>query len=722
KLPQMEGIRIFFLDNQAQGVKDSLSDLLSSGLIGAGLSLIVLYFFLRQVTTTLMVTLAVPFSIFISLAVMYFSGITLNILSMMGLMLAVGMLVDNAVVITENIFRHKKMDPSRPREATIRGTREVLLAVTAGTLTTVIVFVPNIFGVQNNITVFLKHVAISIVVALLASLLISVTMIPMIASRIHARPPEKGGTVIDRFKVRYRRLLEWTLQRRWLAIIGILVVLGSVVVPGAAVKKDMFPNDNNNRRLFLSYNVNSTYTLDKVESAVSKIENYLYANKKKFEITSVYSYFEPARAESTILLDDGPDAKKSDAQIMEEIRKGLPKLAIAKPSFDEKRTGSNEGVRVQIKGKSSEVLARMSHDVARALGTIDGLVDVHSEATAGQEEVQVTVDRDRAILYGLDTRQIAQAIAVAMRGQNLRHFRGRDGEIPIHLEFRKGDRDSLSKLEQLPLYTSSGDRIPLSAVAKLEVRSGPTAIQRENRVTAIGITAGLKDGATMDSVKPKIRQVMDELRMPPGYSWDFGQGFQQEDETASVMLTNMLLAVLLIYIVMAALFEAVLHPLAIISSIIFSIIGVFWFFLVTNTTFSFMAMIGILILMGVVVNNGIVMVDHINNLRREGHDRRHAILQACEDRLQPILMTVCTTILGLIPLAIGNTQVGGDGPPYFPMARAIIGGLAFSTLVSLVMLPTIYCLVDDLGLWATELWRRARGGHAEPARESASGK
>jgi HAE1 family hydrophobic/amphiphilic exporter-1 len=266
-------------------------------------------------------------------------------------------------------------------------------------------------------------------------------------------------------------------------------------------------------------------------------------------------------------------------------------------------------------------------------------------------------------------------------------------------------------LRNLQLYNPAGRAVRLDSVVDFSVKDGPTSIEHTNRATSIGITLGLAPKMTFDELRPRIKAALDNLKFPPGYQWQFGQGVQQQDESAQTMVTNMLLAVLMIYIVMAALFESLLHPAAILSGILFSIFGVFWFFLITNTTFDIMAMIGILILMGVVVNNGIVMVDHINQMRREGWSRFAAVIQGASHRLRPILMTMSTTILGLVPLAVSQTQLGGtgQGPPYFPMARAIIGGLAFSTAISLLVLPTIYVLLDDLGLWSTRVFRKARG-------------
>ncbi|MGE5624156.1 MAG: efflux RND transporter permease subunit [Bacillota bacterium] len=712
-LPEMQGVKIFYLDNEADGVKQSLSSVLDAGLLGALFSLVVLYYFLRQFTTTLMVTLAVPFSLLIALAVMYFMGLSLNILSMMGLMLAIGMLVDNAVVVTESIFRHRQLRPGNAVQAAITGSKEVSLAVTAGTLATIIVFLPNVFGVQNNLTVFLKHVAIAIVVSLTASLFISLTMMPMLSARIPAPKPAKGKTLVQRLSERYARLLGWSLTRRWTMIGVIFLVIVTSAIPIALVKKN---EDGNPTRLFMDYNLNGHYALETVEDAVNQVEAYLAANQQKFQFRSIYSYYDSGRAQTILLLRDDLRDRKSAPELEDEIRKGLPNLAIGKPSFDDQQAGG--GVQMQLTGDSTSVLEERAQEVTRILSGVKGLVDVRAGALAGTREVHVHVDRERALRAGLDAESVAMTVMVALRGEELPQYRGSNGEVNIRLAYQKSDRETLEQLRNLQLYNLQGQPVRLDSVADFSISEGPTSIEHVNRAASVNITLGLAPNVTFDELRPRIKELMDNISWPPGYSWSFGENVQNDDTDNQTMITNMLLAALMIYIVMAALFESLLHPAAILSGIVFSIFGVFWFFLLTGTAFGIMAMIGILILMGVVVNNGIVMIDHINQLRREGLSRYSAVVQGATHRLRPILMTMSTTILGLVPLAIGNTTIGGDGPPYFPMARAIIGGLAFSTLISLLVLPTIYVLLDDLGMWSARVFAREPAAGAE-AREQA---
>ncbi len=708
QLPEMEGISIYYMDNAAEGVTSSLNEILKSGLIGGCFAVLVLFFFLRRFATTFIVALAVPLSLLITLTFMYFTGITLNILTMMGLMLAIGMLVDNAVVVTESIHRHQMLDAS-PIQAIRIGVKEVALAITAGTATTAIVFLPNIVGADNEISIYLKHVGLTICIALGVSLLLAQTIVPLLASKI--KPPKKKAkkTVIDKLMNVYIRALGWTMRHRKASVGIIILVLLSVLVPGKFVKQNMF-GDPEDRRLRLHYHINGSYTVEKVEAAVDAFEEYLFENEEKFEIESIYSYYQGNYAMSTILLKKGNGAKRSVEDIRDDIREGLPKLAIANPSFEwHSDMGQGQTVRILLTGKSSEQLVELSHEIAWTLSQIPGFVDVKSEAEVGEEEILVVVDRQRARQYGFSTQEIANVVSAGMRGINLRRFRREDGEVEMRLEFADTDRQTLEQLKNLPLINGHNQSVKLASLADFTVRRGPRNIRRENRTTSMGVTVSLKD-VTVVEAKQIIGRVLGNFHMPAGYTWSYGERFDHEQEAMQTMLINLLLALALIYFVMAALFESLLFPAAIWTQIIFSIVGVYWFFLMTGTEMSIMAMIGILILIGVVVNNGIVLVDHINQLRDKGIGRTEAIIQAGKDRMRPILMTAGTTVLSLVPLTIVRTQIGGNGPPYFPMARAIVGGLTFSTLITLLILPTIYCILDDLRNWARRITRTGTQG------------
>ena len=699
--PDMQGIQIYEMNNQATGILSSLKELLNSGMIGAVLSLMVLYWFLRQFSTTLIVALAVPFSLVVTLGILYFMGLSLNILSMMGLMLAIGMLVDNAVVVTENIHRNQLLGGDRTK-STLRGVKQVALAVTAGTLTSIIVFLPNIVSEESMFAIQFYHVAVSIIIALLASLLISLTVIPLLTSRIKPPEPSTQKTVIDNMEAFYARILAWLMNHRYASSGFILLIVVSTAIPMQVMNMDMFPS-NEGRELRLHYNLHSNYTLDEVEKNVDRIEEYLYDNQNRFEIGSVYTYYRTDFAMSTLLLTEGDSAQKSVEVLKQAIADSLPEISIGAPSFEYRDMGGGDAVTIYLIGESTERLIALSDNVTWRLEQLEGITDVRTEAEAGSREARLVVDRERARRYGVSAREVAGLVSNAVRGTQLRKIEGENGEIDVVLALANTNRQTIEDLKSLPVFGSSRDgdnpATTLASIADIRQATGPSEIHRENRQTSIAITANLDD-ITLDKAKQKIGGVMDQMVFPTGYGWNYGRSFDQDAEARDEMLTNMLLALVLIYLVMAALFESILYPSSIITSILFAVIGVFWFFMMTNTTFTFMAMIGILILMGIVVNNGIVLIDHINHLRYDGMSRNEAVIQGGRDRLRPILMTAGTTILGLVPLCFGNTQIGGDGPPYFPMARAIVGGLTFSTVITMIILPTIYILLDDLKNWA----------------------
>jgi hydrophobic/amphiphilic exporter-1 (mainly G- bacteria), HAE1 family len=707
KDPRMEGISIYFMNNQADGITSSLNELLKSGIIGASLAVLLLFFFLRRWATTFIVALAVPFSLIVTLAFMFFFKQSLNILSMMGLMLAVGMLVDNAVVVTESIHRHQLNNgDSNRKKASLNGVKEVALAITAGTITTAIVFLPSILSHKDEFGIFMKHVSISFVIALGASLLLAQTIVPLLTSLVKLPKKKPKAILIDRLMNRYGKILDWMIRKPKASAILVILILVSVVIPGMFVKRDMFP-EQDARRLFLPYFVNGNYTVEKVEKAVFTIEDYLYKHQEEFEIKSVYSYYTGDSAQSTINLTEGKDAKKSLKQIRNEIEKGLPKLAIAKPSFERRRSmGGDSRLRIYLRGKSSERLVSLTQNVAKTLEKIPGISDARSDAEAGDQEVQVVVDRDRAAIHGLSASQVANMVAVAMRGVNLKRFRDEYGEIDVRVEFQEGDRQTMDNLKKLILYGNDGLPVKLASIADIRMRKGPRYIHRVNRITSMGISISLTDLTVTDAQK-SVDDMMNQYHLPAGYSWSYGRSFSNEEEVFNNMMINLFLALFLIYFIMASLFESLILPAAIWSSIIFAIVGVFWFFWMTGTTFSIMALIGILILIGVVVNNGIVLIDHIKRFRDNGFDRHSAIVEAGKERIRPILMTAGTTVLSLVPLCIVNTQIGGDGPPYYPMARAIVGGLTFSTIVTLLLLPRIYIMLDDLRNWARSVIKKA---------------
>ena len=717
--PEMKGLTLYFLQNQAKGVTDSLRELGKAGLEGTLLSVLVLFFFLRDWRATAMVSLAIPICFVMTLGCMYFFGISLNILSMMGLLLAVGMLVDNAVVAVESIYQYRERYPDRPWYAAVEGTRVVGAAITAGTLTSIIVFLPNVFGERTPIAIYLTQVAVSMAIAHVASWLVAISLIPMLASKLPAPKFIGSENAITRLQKRYGRFIDWTLRHRRKTMFALLGLLLLSIIPITQTKSDMFPSGDT-RELQLRYDLNGNYRLPQLEQSIGKIEQYLTDNKARFEIRNIYSYFnERGDAQTNILLTEDDDASRSASEIMDDIRKNLPKLAIGTVGFD-RNGGDDDGIKLSLIGDSNETLHAQSDSVIALLGRIPGLHDVRLDEGAQDREVAVHIDRDRARNYGFSANDVAQYVSIALRGAQLRDYRRGDTQIPTWLRFQNADAQNINDLSDYKLRAADGSQIPLMAMVDLRTQGAASSIRRQNRQTALPIQINLDSKTTPDDARKLITTAMEKVSLPAGYGWTFGTSFRNADETGQRMMFNLLIALVLVYVVMCAMFESLIYPAAIMTTFIFSVFGVYWLFWLTDTTFSFMAMIGILILMGVVVNNGIVMLMHINQLRHEGLLRAEALIQGSKDRLRPVLMTMGTAILAMVPLCIGTVQVGGDGPPYFPMARAIVGGLMFSTIVTLMALPVIYSLLDDARGWIRNVSRDGRSGKVLRRRPLAS--
>jgi HAE1 family hydrophobic/amphiphilic exporter-1 len=712
--PELRGVQVKIIQNQGESVTSSLTELAEAGAIGLLLSIAVLFFFLRHWPSTLMVTLAIPICFVMTLGLMYFAGVTLNILTMMGLLLAVGMLVDNAVVVVESIFQERERNPGNPRLASILGTRHVAIALSAGTLCHCIVFVPNLFGERNFLAVYLSQIAITISVSLLASWLVAVSLIPMISARMKTPPAllHRGG-VIHRLQGRYATFLRWTLEHRGKSILGILLIVLVSLFPATHMKVNMFGGDGGNETT-ISYEWKGSYTKEQMSDELLRVEQFLDANRKRFHIGQLYSKYAESGGDAFTLITFEDEYAGKIKPLIDAIRKEMPKSARAEMAVgDSGGDGGGEkpdkNVKVMLVGDSTRTLNELGADIVPLLSGRKELRDVHVEVGDQSSELRVSVDRERAASFGFSAQQVASFVGLALRGAPLREFRRGEAEVPVWARFAGAEKFSAEDLSAFTVRAPDGRSVPLLAMVNVQVKPSSTQVTRFNRQTALTITANVPDKVTVPEAREAMEQALKSVAFPAGYSFTFDSGNLFDDSAAmSQMMFNLLIALIMIYIVMASVFESLLFPSAIMSGVLFSIFGVFWLFWATGTEFNIMAFIGILVLMGVVVNNGIVMVEHINSHRRHGIGRDEALIIGSKERLRPILMTMGTTILGMLPLCFGTAGIGGNGPPYYPMARAIVGGLAFSTIVSLLFLPTVYALFDDIRNWSSKRMRAAR--------------
>ncbi|RZA19310.1 MAG: efflux RND transporter permease subunit, partial [Lysobacteraceae bacterium] len=612
--PAMRGIDIEVTDDQGKEVTSSLLALAEAGGIGLLLSVAVLYFFLRHWPSTLMVTTAIPICFVMTLGFMYFTGITLNILSMMGLLLAVGMLVDNAVVVVESIYQEREKYPNQPRLASVVGTRHVAIALSAGTLCHCIVFLPMMFGEKNMLTIYLTQLAATISVSLLASWLVAVSLIPMLSARMQTPPAVKSG-LITRLQARYARVLRWTLEHRGWSVLGIVLISALSVVPMKMTKGDS-GDEGDPGEIAIFYQWQGSYSKEEMGKEAAKVEAFINANRKRFHVEQVYTrYSEQGWAFTQVDIDvkDPEQSKK----IQEDIRKEMPKSARANLGIGRQggMGGSEKNIQFSLVGDSTQTLKELADDIVPILSRSKHLRDVRVDMGDANSELSVHVNRERAAAFGFSAQQVAQFVGMALRGSSLRDFHREDIEVPVNVRFAGAEHFGAADLESFTVRATDGRQVPLLAMVDVSVRPASTTIQRMNRQTMLKIEAGLAKDSTMPDAQKEIEATLKGIEFPPGYAYTFeGGGFGFNIDANEQMLDNVKIALALMFIVMAAVFESLLFPLAIMSCVVFSIFGVYWLFWLTGTEFNIMAFIGILVLMGVVVNNGIVMIEHINNL------------------------------------------------------------------------------------------------------------
>ena len=715
--PALEGINVLLFFDQSKEILNGISGLRSSGILGGFLAVAILYFFLRRLTTTLIIAVSIPFSLICTLAFLYFAGHSLNMLTMMGLMLGVGMLVDNAIVVLESIYRHQNRGEDS-RLAAIVGTDEVATAVIASTLTTVIVFAPIVFGSRNDeIFVWLSSVGVTISVSIMFSLLVSLTVIPFLASRLK-KPQDvtRQSRLFDRTEELYVRSLNWTTFRhpRW--TLGIVTAVMLVTVGGVKLFKLKGPQNDDSmlvERIYMHYEFTDNLTYRETNEIVRRVEAAIEAKRDSLEVETVYSYYADNDAATTVYFKDKQLGREELKEKRKLLRRAIPPIAgMTLQMGDEKgeNAGGAQHMSVNLFGDDKLVLEDLANEVKRRFGYIKDLADVKTSVEMGREEIKIALDSDLVSRYHLTAGDVASVMGLTFRGIELDRFRGADREVPMSISLDPDDKVGVYNLNNLLVGMADDKEITLGSVATLEETRGPTQIERDNQRTIVSVR-GLYEGEDFSELLKEVTSVMNAMTLPPGYAWSFNQRIQEKNSQAQQMLINAILAILCVYLVMAALFESYLHPLVIMTCLPLAAVGVIWILALTQTPFGLMAMIGVVILIGVVVNNGIVLLDHVNNLRKGGMSIEEAILAGGRERLRPILMTALTTVLGLLPMAIGTSHVGDA--QYYPLARAVMGGLVSSTFLTLLVLPAYYVLGEQLKAWWLGVVGRSRAGAAD---------
>ena len=693
--PELEGVNFLIWFSQGREIRGTLRDLAFTGIFGSLLASVVLFVFLRRFSTTLVAVACIPFSLIVTCGIIWAQGRSLNTLTLLGLIVGIGMLVDNAVVVMENIFRYREQGLGL-REAALRGSREVTTAVVAATLTSVIVFLPLIFNKPSEMNIYLKELGITVCLTLLASLFISQTLIPLATSRyIKSRPRAKAAWMVN-LETRYQGVLGFALNHRWLAVLAGLVVVASMFYPLRRVDMNF---DASQSELFvqLRYDFSEDLSLEAKEQVISRVEQAIEPHRSELHAKSIYSFWSDRFSLTRVYLQDGEANEENIALVRRRLPDMLPEIPGVRLRVQESRQGwrryqGGRRVAFQLVGEDTGVLLALAEEAIERVEAIPGLTNVDTRHQEARQELHIQPDRDLISRYDVQPEQVGEVVGLTYRGRRLQRFRTPDGEREMRLTLDEKQTETMDQLRNLPLQAADGQEVPLSSVARFVSLAGRESIQRDNRRTSVWVTARYGEGTREDYI-PKVKEALAGMTFPYGYSWTFGQWQAQREEQSREFRTNLLLALLLIFAVMASLFESVRQALALMISLPFALAGTVWTLYATGTDFDQPAAIGLLLLIGIVVNNGIVMLEHINGYRRAGMPRTEAMLRGGRERLRPILMTALTTLIGLVPIVVQKPSLGGVY--YYSMALVIMGGLLVSTFLTTLLLPTMASLSED---------------------------
>ncbi|MCG1013281.1 efflux RND transporter permease subunit [Tepidanaerobacter sp. GT38] len=723
--------------DQSDFIEFSINNVKNNAITGGIIAVMVIYLFLQNLRSTLVIGLSIPISIIATFVLVYFSNITLNMMSLGGLALGIGMLVDNSIVVLENIYSHR-IKGKDPETAAIWGTNEVAMAITASTLTTVAVFLPIVF-VQGMTAQLFKQLALTVTFSLLSSLFVALTIVPLLSSRlmtqidvaeIFSEEDSKKGilSLLKKFKdlyvrveQKYSNLLKWSLTHRKAVIIPLvmLFVISMALVP--LIGAEFLPHSDAGS---ISISVKLPYgtNLDETDRFVSELVDRI---KEIPEIEGIMESIGSAggmaglsgsdSSEASITLQLVPlnERQRSAEEVAEEIRKITMDMAGAEikvravSSMDFAGGGSLESISIEISGDDLDELDEIAREVSEIVKATPGAREVKTSLDEGKPELVIKIDRDKATMYGLTSAQIAQTINSAISGSVATKYKVGGDEIDVVIKSDKELVDDISKVQDLLIPSATGAFLTLRDVAKVEKSTGPVSIVRQNQARQVTVT-GTVVGRDIGTVNREIQQKLNELHLPEGYSIKMGGEQEQMMESFSDMLLVFVLAVILVYMVMAAQFESLKHPFVIMFTVPLALIGVVLALLLTGHTINIISLIGVIMLAGIVVNNAIVLIDFINQLRESGMSRNEAIITAGPARLRPILMTTLTTVLGLVPLSLG---IGEGGELGAPMAVSVIGGLTFSTLLTLIVIPVVYTIFEDWG----DILARYRKRRQKPA-------
>jgi hydrophobic/amphiphilic exporter-1 (mainly G- bacteria), HAE1 family len=710
--PRVQGMGFFTLFSSGTLVQESVDNLTGTALTGGLFALVVLFVFLREWRMTLLIAASIPFSLLLTVAVLYATGKSLNLISLMGLMLAVGMVVDNAIVVVETIYS-RRAQGAATRAAAIGGTGEVGLAITLSTLTTMVVFLPVILMSEDAMfSFFMGELGLPVVYALAASLLVALVFAPLATRYIGAAHVRPDPVWLQWTARGYDHVLKWVLTKRadsGMALLALTLLTLGVAMPGVRCQPEM---DQNLNDFAIRFTVPPVASMPERDAIVRHFEGLVDSKREAWGVRASRSELSGDRNRGEIevyLESDGPMERD---EVMEEARELMPtdmpgvRGGVGWGSLD----GDGEKqVILHVNGEDTETLRGLAAEVARRVEEMPHVLAVHlDENNDGADEIRLVTDRDSLARFDVSASQVGRLLAYAMRGTDFPELAVGNRKLPVQAAFSLKDRSRIDTLLGYELWSPAvGGLVPIRAVTNVEFAKGPHSIVRNNRKTSATVTVELKEDATADDGFRMADAALADMAFPRGYGWSKGERHRDKEEGDAATALALLLSMCFVFLLMGMLFESFVLPMSIITTVPMAMAGAMWLLYVTDTPMDTMAGVGLVILVGVVVNNGIVLIDLVTQLQREGLDRVSALRQAGSRRLRPILMTALTTIFGLLPMALGAGSF--VGVPYAPLGRTVIGGLIAATLLTLVFVPYLYTVLDDMRIGGMRWMAWVRG-------------
>lgn len=720
--PTFEQARGLVLFDQSEFIVTALKNLFKQGVFGGAMAITVLLIFMHRLLPTALVALSIPTSLVFALVFMFFAGMSLNIITMVSMIIAVGMLVDNAIVVVENILRHRLLG-APVKEAVVDGANEVGLAIFASTATTWVVFLPMFYMQTGQMSIFMEQLGGPLIIALCGSLVVALTLIPLVMSgleHINGRrakrktpitdaPPRHGlphrivESIVGVYAALLRLCLRWRLA--FLVLIAATVVF-TVRYPLQQVGMRSLPKLDM-REITIDIPLDANYSMAEATNLFIRFEEALNELREDLAIKNILAYHGRRGGAIHVYLyteDDGPKGRNPTYSTDDALHILSEKLPMQVPggfldffTADVGDPGVERGLFIFLRGDDVATLEKYAGIVGEKIAALEALRDIEVGVSLNRQEMQVHIDAPLARQAGVSPMMIAQTVDAALRGVRMPYLKRSGREIPVWAQFREEDRQSMANLETIALPGLDGKLTPLHQLTDFKKAPSPGSIRRVNGKN-VAIISTRTDSRNLMAVKRDLREIMDTIELPPNYSYMFGDEFEEMDENLVNFTFTLLMAVVLIYLVMCALFESFVLPFSIMTTVPLALVGAVWILFFTNMPFDSISLIGCILMAGIIVNNGIVIVDHIRKLCLNAPDRDTAIIQAGRDRFRPVMMTAITTILALVPVALART---GGAATFAGLGRALIGGLITGTALTLFVVPVFFGLLDDGGRWFT---------------------